>query len=148
MPAGSVLSATRQALVRRWLEVFLPGYTVAFLVVTLRPEYMPVVLTHKPTESILSWIVWAAVGGMTGILTLWGLIIAFFLLYSPFYLLGKVPMLFGRGAWVDRRELQFYMCCLLLLGVLACLFVWDPHKALVAFTVVAGCGPLFWRYLV
>ena len=148
MPEESVLNAVRQSLVRRWLEVLLPAYTLAFLLVMLRPEYLPGILGHKPGESILPWVVWAIVGAMTGVLILWALIIAFFLLYSPFYLLGKVPMLFGRGAWVDRRELQFYTSCFLVLVLLAGLLVWEPRKGLIAFTVVSGCGPVFWRYLV
>ena len=148
MAGESALGVVRQSLVRRWLEVVLPAYTLAFLGVWLWPEYMPRVLGQSVNESVLSWISWAVVGAMTGILMLWALIITFFLLYSPFYLLGKIPMLFGRGAWVDRRELQFYVCCFLLLGLLVCLLVWDPRKALIAFTLVSGCGPVFWRYVV
>jgi hypothetical protein len=148
MAEESVLDAVRQSLVRRWLEVLLPAYTLALLVVIFRPEYMPGILGQKPEESVLPWVVWAIVGAMTGVLILWALIIAFFLLYSPFYLLGKLPMLFGRGAWVDRRELQFYVGCFLLLAVLAGLLVWEPRHAFIAFTVVSGCGPVFWRYLV
>ena len=148
MPGESVLDAVRQSLVRRWLEILLPAYTLALLVVTLRPEYMPAILGQAPAESIVPWVVWALVGAMTGILLLWALIIAFFLLYSPFYLLGKVPMILGRGAWVDRRELQFYVGCFLLLVVLAGLLLWQPRNGLIAFTVVSGCGPVFWRYLV
>ncbi len=143
MAGESVVGAIRQSVVRRWLEVVLPAYTLAFLGVWLWPEYMPRVLGQGVDDSVLPWISWALVGAMTGILLLWALIITFFLLYSPFYLLGKIPMLFGRGAWVDRRELQFYVCCCLLLG-----FVWDPRKALIAFTLVSGCGPVFWRYVV
>ncbi len=148
MPGESVVGAIRQSVVRRWLEVVLPAYTLAFLGVWLWPEYMPRVLGQGLNDSVLPWISWALVGAMTGILLLWALIITFFLLYSPFYLLGKIPMLFGRGAWVDRRELQFYVCCFLLLGLLVCLLVWDPRKALIAFTLVSGCGPVFWRYVV
>ena len=148
MPGESVVGAIRQSVVRRWLEVVLPAYTLAFLGVWLWPEYMPRVLGQGLNDSVLPWISWALVGAMTGILLLWALIITFFLLYSPFYLLGKIPMLFGRGAWVDRRELQFYVCCCLLLGLLVCLLVWDPRKALIAFTLVSGCGPVFWRYVV
>ena len=148
MPGESVVGAIRQSVVRRWLEVVLPAYTLAFLGVWLWPEYMPRVLGQGLNDSVLPWISWALVGAMTGILLLWALIITFFLLYSPFYLLGKIPMLFGRGAWVDRRELQFYVCCFLLLGLLVCLLAWDPRKALVAFTLVSGCGPVFWRYVV
>ena len=148
MPGESVVGAIRQSVVRRWLEVVLPAYTLAFLGVWLWPEYMPRVLGQGLNDSVVPWISWALVGAMTGILLLWALIILFFLLYSPFYLLGKIPMLFGRGAWVDRRELQFYVCCFLLLGLLVCLLVWDPRKALIAFTLVSGCGPVFWRYVV
>ena len=148
MPGESVVGAIRQSVVRRWLEVVLPAYTLAFLGVWLWPEYMPRVLGQGLDDSVLPWISWALVGAMTGILLLWALIITFFLLYSPFYLLGKIPMLFGRGVWVDRRELQFYVCCCLLLGLLVCLLVWDPRKALIAFTLVSGCGPVFWRYVV
>jgi hypothetical protein len=144
----SVLGAIRQSLVRRWLEVLLPVYTLAFLTVMLRPEYMPGILGHRPGESVLPWVAWAVVGAMTGILTLWGLIIAFFLLYSPFYLIAKIPMVLGRGAWVDRRELQFYLWCFAVLLGLVGLLVWEPRNAVVAFTVVSGCGPVFWRYLV
>ena len=148
MAGESVVGAIRQSVVRRWLEVVLPAYTLAFLGVWLWPEYMPRVLGQGLNDSVLPWISWALVGAMTGILLLWALIITFFLLYSPFYLLGKIPMLFGRGAWVDRRELQFYVCCCLLLGLLVCLLVWDPRKALIAFTLVSGCGPVLWRYVV
>ena len=148
MSGESVVGAIRQSVVRRWLEVVLPAYTLAFLGVWLWPEYMPRVLGQGLNDSVVPWISWALVGAMTGILLLWALIILFFLLYSPFYLLGKIPMLFGRGAWVDRRELQFYVCCFLLLGLLVCLLVWDPRKALIAFTLVSGCGPVFWRYVV
>jgi hypothetical protein len=147
-PDASVLGAVGQSLVRRWLEFLLPAYTLALLTVMLRPEYMPGMLGHRPSESLVPWVVWAVVGAMTGILVLWGLIIAFFLLYSPVYLLGKVPMLFGRGSWVDRRELQFYLCCFLLLVLLACLLVWEPYRAVVAFTLMSGSGPVLWRYLV
>jgi len=148
MAGESVLGSVRQSLVRRWLEILLPAYTVAFLAVMLRPEYMPKVLGQSGNESLLPWISWAVVGAMTGILLLWALIVTFFLMYSPFYLFGKIPMLFGRGAWVDGRELQFYLWCFLLLGVLAFLGLWDPRKALIVFTLVSGCGPMFWRFIV
>jgi len=144
----SVLGAIRQSLVRRWLEVLLPAYTLGLLTVVFRPEYMPSILGVRPGESMLPWVVWSIVGAMTGILILWALIVTFFLLYSPFYLVGRIPVLFGRGAWVDHREVQFYACCFMLLILLAGLMLWDPRKAFIAFTAVSGCGPVFWRYLV
>ena len=148
MAADSVLGAVRQSVVRRWLEVLLPLYTLGVVFVWFHQEYMPAVLARNMSESPLPWIAWALVGAMTGILILWALIIMSFLLYSPFYLLGRIPMLFGRGVWVDRREVQFYLVCFLLLSVLAGLLVWDPPRAFIAFAAVSGCGPVFWRYLV
>ena len=147
MAAGSALGIIRQSVVRRWLEVTLPVYTLGLLAVVLHPRYLPSFLAQNLNESVLPWIGWAVVGAMSGILILWALIVAFFLAYSPFYLLGRTPTLLGR-AWVDRRELQFYLCCCLLLCLLAALFYWDPRAGLMTFMAVSGCGPVFWRYLV
>ena len=148
MAAESGLGVVRQMVVRRWLEVLLPAYTLGLLFVWLHQEYVPTVLAQNMNESPLPWIAWALVGAMTGVLVLWAVIVAFFLCYSPLYLLGKMPILFGRGAWVDKRELQFYVGCFLLLSLLAALASWDAWIALMAFAAVAGCGPVFWRYLV
>ena len=148
MAADSALGIVRQSVVRRWLEVTLPVYTLGLVAVVLHPQYLPPLLAQSLSESVLPWIGWAAVGAMSGILILWALIVAFFLAYSPFYLIGRSPMLLGRGAWVDRRELQFYLCCCVLLCLLAALFVWDVRAGLIAFMLVSGCGPVFWRYLV
>jgi hypothetical protein len=147
MAAGSAFGIVRQSVVRRWLEVALPVYTLALLAVVLHPQYLPSLLAQSLSGSVLPWIGWALVGAMSGILILWGLIVAFFLAYSPFYLLGRTPALLGRGAWVDRRELQFYLCCCVLLCLLAAVFYWDARAGLIAFMLVSGCGPLFWRYL-
>ena len=148
MAGENLLGSVRQSVVRRWLEVLLPAYTVGFLAVMLHPENLPWILSQNLNESMLPWISWAAVGAMTGILMLWALIVGFFLLYSPIYLLGRTPMLLGQGAWVDRRELQFYGSCFLLLCFLCVLLYWDPWNALIGFTLIAGCGPVFWRYVV
>ena len=91
---------------------------------------------------------WAVVGALGGLLGLWALIIAFFLLYSPFYLIGKLPRFLGRGGWLDWREVRFYLSCFGLLCVLAALAFWEPAVGLTAFAVAASCGPLFWRVLV
>ena len=148
MAGDTVLGTAGQSLLRRWLEFLLPAYSVAFLVVMFHPEYTPKVLARGANDSVLPWISWGAVGALTGILMLWALIVTFFAVYSPFYLMGKLPMLVGRGPWVDQRELKFYVCCFLLLVFLGTLSFWDPRKALVVFTLVAGWGPLFWRYIV
>jgi len=148
MAAESVLGAVRVSLVRRWLEVLLPVYTVGCVFVWFHQEYMPALLARGMSESPLPWFGWALVGAMTGILALWGLIVAFFLMYSPLYLLGRLPMLLGRGAWVDRRELSFYACCFVLLVALCAVCYWDGWTGLTTFILVSGCGPVFWRYLV
>jgi hypothetical protein len=142
--AGGVV----QSAFRRWLEVLLPIYTGALVVVWFRPEHTPDVFTRSMGLSPLPWLAWGAAGAMLGVLALWSLIVAFFLLYSPVYLLGKTPMLVGKGGWVDRRELRFYGACFLLLCVLAALAYWDVPAALVVFSTAAGCGPVFWRLLV
>ncbi len=148
MARESVLDVVHHSVIRRWLELVLPVYTLALVVVMREPGYTPAFLSEHPSDSLLPWLAWAVVGAMTGILILWALILAFFLLYAPFYLLRRVPTLLGGHAWVDKRELGFYTCCLLLLGMLAFLLVWDQEKALVAFTMEAGLAPAFCRYIV
>ena len=148
MAAESLLGSVRVSVVRRWFEVLLPAYTLGSIFVWFHQDYMPALLARSMGESPVPWIGWALVGGMTGILGLWALIVAFFLVYSPLYLVGRLPMLLGRGAWVDRRELQFYMSCFMLLCLLGVLSYWDGWTGLMAFILVSGCGPVFWRYLV
>ena len=148
MRAESVLGSLMQSMVRRWLEVLMPVYAVGLLLVWFRAEYTPTVLTDSMTGSPLPGIAWAVVGALGGILGLWALIIAFFLLYSPFYLIGKLPLLMGRGGWVDWREVRFYLACFAFLCLLAALTYSEPPAGLTVFAVAAGCGPVFWRVLV
>ena len=126
----------------------MPLYAVALVVVWFHAEYTPAVLTASMTGSPLPGMAWAVVGALGGILGLWALIIAFFLLYSPFYLIGKAPLLLGRGGWVDWREVRFYLACFGFLCLLAALTYVEPPVGLTVFAVAAGCGPVFWRMLV
>ena len=142
------MGSLMQSVVRRWLEVLLPLYAVALVIVWFRAEYTPTVLTASMTESPLPGMAWAVVGALGGILGLWALIVAFFLLYSPFYLIGKLPLLLGKGGWVDRREVRFYLACFGFLCLLAVLTYVEPPVGLTVFAVAAGCGPVFWRVLV
>jgi hypothetical protein len=144
----SVLGVVQRSMIRRWLEVVLPAYALAFLVVLLRPVYAPAFLSERPSDTLLPWLGWAVVGAMSGILVLWAVILTFFLLYSPFYLMQRVPTWFAGNAWVDKRELGFYTCCFLLLAMRVCLLVWDPEKALIAFLMLSGLAPAFCRYIV
>jgi hypothetical protein len=148
MSAESVRGSLMQSVARRWLEVLLPLYAVALVIVWFHAEYTPAVLTASMSESPLPALAWAVVGALGGLLGLWALIISFFLLYSPFYLIGKLPLLFGKGGWVDRREVRFYLASFGLLCLLAALTYIEPPAGLTAFAVAAGCGPVFWRVLV
>ena len=148
MNAESVMGSVMQSVVRRWLEVLLPLYSVALTVVFFRAEYTPAVLTDSMSESPLPGMAWAVVGAFAGILALWALIVSFFLLYSPFYLIGKLPLLVGQGGWVDRREVRFYLACFVCLCALVVVTCWEPPVGLTTFAITAGCGPVFWRLLV
>jgi hypothetical protein len=85
---------------------------------------------------------------MFGILVLWALIVAFFLAYSPAYLVTRVPRVLARG-WVDRRELAFYgLCFVMLCGLVAVAWWAGFGTAVLGFILIAGCGPILWRQFV
>ncbi len=137
-----------ESVIRRWLEVVLPLVSVGLLTLHFRPDYLPQVVTADPGQSLFLWalrgMLWALVG-------IWGfsaLVVAFFLLYSPVYVLNRTAMLFGEGGWVDRREVRFYLACFLLLCLLVFLAWWAPNYALMLFVLMAGFGPVLWRLLV
>ncbi len=143
------MTRLRRALIRRWLEVLLPLYTMALLLVLGQPMYTPAVFQQSMSDSLLPWIAWSVVGGLSGILALWVAIIGFFLIYSPIYLISKSGLLIGRGGWVDRRELHFYVESFLLLCLLAALtWFWGWQIGFGGLVLLAGCGPVFWRHLV
>jgi len=144
----SVLGLVHRSMIGRWLEIVLPAYALGFLVVLLRPAYAPAFLSERPSDTLLPWLGWALVGAMSGILMLWAIILTFFLVYSPIYLMQRVPTWFAGRAWVDKREVGFYMCCFFLLAMLVCLLVWDPEKALIGFVMLSGLAPAFCRYIV
>lgn len=148
MPGQSVLGSVRESVIRRWLEVLLPLYTVGFLIVAARPQYMPQVLTQNVWDSPGAFAGWTVVGAMMGILILWALIAGFFLAYAPAYLVSRGARVLQHG-WVDRREMSFYVACffmLCLLLALACF--WSVAGAGVIFVLLAGFGPVLWRCLV
>lgn len=130
-----------------WLEMVLPFFAAALLVVFHMPQYLPRDFVES-APSPLAWAVWAVLGAMGGVMIFSGLLVAFFLLYSPIYMAGKVPVLIGRGGWTDHREVRFYSACFAILCVLLALLLWDWRWCVSAFLLVTGFAPTFWRALV
>jgi hypothetical protein len=69
-------------------------------------------------------------------------------MYSPIYIINKVPHLVGKGGWLDRREVRFYLACFALVCLLVILMTRSFDAAGVLFVILAGFGPVFWRLLV
>jgi hypothetical protein len=83
-----------------------------------------------------------------GILGFSALVVVFFLVYSPIYLINKLPHLVGKGGWLDRREVRFYLACFALVCLLVTLFTWSTDVFFIMLVLLAGFGPLIWRLLV
>ena len=130
-----------------WLELVLPFFAAALLVVFHMPQYLPRIFVESAT-SPLAWVAWAILGAMGGVMVFSGLLVAFFLLYSPIYLVGKAPMLMGAGGWTDHREVRFYGICFVILCVLLALLLWDWRWVVSAYLLVTGFAPTLWRALV
>ena len=130
-----------------WLEMVLPLFATTLLVVFHKPELIPRMFTESATTP-LAWAAWALLGALGGITAFSGLLVAFFLIYSPVYLAGKAPMILGKGAWTDRREVRFYALCFIILCALLALLVWDWRWFVSAFLLLTGFAPTFWRALV
>jgi hypothetical protein len=130
-----------------WLEIVLPLFATALLVVFHKPDYIPRIFTESATSPV-AWVAWAILGALGGITAFSGLLVAFFLLYSPVYLVSKAPMILGKGVWTDRREVRFYGLCFVILCVLLALVVFDWRWFVSAFLLLTGFAPMFWRALV
>jgi hypothetical protein len=137
-----------ESLVRRWLEIVLPLVSLGILTVHFHPEYLPPALLEDPGGSILLLLGRALLWAVLGIWALSALIVVFFLLYSPIYLLNRSAMLIGEGGWVDRREVRFYLLCFVLLCIVILLAWWRLDYFVVVGVLIAGFGPVMWRVLV
>ena len=130
-----------------WLELVLPLFATTVLVIFHKPQYMPRIFIES-APSPVAWVAWAVLGAIGGVMAFSGLLVAFFLLYSPVYLAGKASMLVGKGAWTDRREVRFYgLWFVILCGLLARL-LGDWRWFVSAFLLVTGFAPSLWRVLV
>lgn len=129
------------------LELVLPLGAAAALVVFHKPQYIPGIFVEGPTTA-LGWVAWGILGGLGGMMSLSALLLVFFLLYSPVYLVGKAPMLLGADAWTDHREVRFYAWCFVILCALVGLLLWDWGWFVSVFVLLAGFAPWLWRALV
>jgi hypothetical protein len=130
-----------------WLEVIMPIFAVALLIVFFKPQHTPQLFLETAT-SPAAWAAWALLGAAGGVLTFSGLFVLFFLVYSPVYLAGKLPVIAGKGGWTDQREIRFYGLCFVLLCMLLGLLLWDWHWFVAAFLLLTGFAPALWRVLV
>ena len=142
------MSLIPRVIVRRWLEVTLALVSLAMLYFYRNPEMMPRALTEDTNLTLWDWILRGMVFGMLGVWGFSALVVLFFLLYSPIYLINKAPHLVGKGGWLDRRELRFYLACFALVCLLVILFTRSFDAAGVVFILLAGFGPVVWRLLV
>lgn len=131
-----------------WLEVVLPPYAVLLVLLHYRPESFVLPITDDRIELVVMWALKIFGWALGGMLALSGFFLAFYLLYSPFYLGLNLTRILDRTAWTDPREVRFYLACFGLLCVLAVLALWNPEWALVTFVILAGSAQLLWRLLI
>ncbi len=144
------MSLVPRVVVRRWLEVMLAVVSIAMLYLNAYPQSMPraLDLSNDANLSLGDWVFRGMAFGLLGIWGFSGLVVLFFLLYSPIYLVNKIPHLVGKGGWLDKREVRFYLACFALVCLLVTLFAHSVDGAAILFVVLAGFGPLVWRLLV
>lgn len=144
------MSFIPRVIVRRWLEAMLAFVSLAILYFTRRPEALPRALDLGNDSGLTLWD-WIFRGMAFGLLGVWGfsaIVVGFFLLYSPIYVINKAPHLVGKGGWLDRREVRFYLACFALVCLLVILMTRSFDAAGVVFVILAGFGPVVWRLLV
>jgi hypothetical protein len=142
------MSLIPRVIVRRWLEATLALVSLAMLYFYRNPELMPRALKEDTNLTLWDWIFRGMVFGLLGVWGFSALVVLFFLLYSPIYLINKAPHLLGKGGWLDRREIRFYFACFALVCLLVILFTRSFDAAGVLFILLAGFGPVVWRLLV
>jgi hypothetical protein len=142
------MSLIPRVIVRRWLEATLALVSLAMLYFYRYPDLVPRALKDDTNLTLWDWIFRGMVFGLLGVWGFSALVVLFFLLYSPIYLINKAPHLLGKGGWLDRREVRFYLACFALVCLLLILFTRSFDAAGVLFIILAGFGPVVWRLLV
>ena len=133
---------------RPWMELILPLYALGMTIVYYRPQALPPAIEEKLLDGMFRWVLWGVVGALGGILALSALFLAFYLLYSPLYLIENAKRILDPHAWVDHREVRFYVGCFITLVCLLWLAFVNPDAALVSFTLLSGSAQFLWRFLV
>jgi len=133
---------------RPWMELILPLYTLALVILYYRPQALPPAIEDTLLDGMFRWVIWGIVGALGGVLALSALFLAFYLLYSPLYLVENAKRILDRHVWVDQREVRFYLGCFVLLVSLVALALMDPNLALASFVLLAGSAQFLWRVLV
>lgn len=128
-----------------WLELVLPLYALALVTIYYGLDGLRLAMPDERVESLALWAAWIVGGALGGILALSGLLLVFYLLYSPFYLGKNLSRIVNPAVWTDPKEFRFYLCCFVLLLVLAGLAILSLEVFLVAFIVLAGSAQLIWR---
>jgi hypothetical protein len=145
------MSVIPRVVVQRWLEATLALFSLGLLYLIYHPDSWPRALDLNVYAGLTPWE-WIFRSMAFGLFGVWGfsaLIVAFFLLYSPIYLINKMPHLIGKGGWLDRREVRFYLACFALACLLlVALFTRSFDTAGGLFVILAGFGPPIWRRLV
>jgi hypothetical protein len=146
------MSLIPRVIVRRWLEAVLGVVSLAMLYFNWHRDAVPRALLigkDDPNLTLMEWIFRGMVFGLMGVWGFSALVVLFFLVYSPIYLINKTPHLVGKGGWLDKRELRFYLACFSLVCLLVLALLTRSFEAsLVLFVLLAGFGPLVWRILV
>lgn len=144
------MSLVPRVVVRRWLETLVALFSLALLYYYWHQDRLPraLLLKEDTNLTLMEWIFRGIVFGMFGI---WGfslLVVLFFLAYSPIYLINKTPHLIGKGGWLDKREVRFYLACFALVCLLAALLAQSIDAFAILLVLLAGFGPMIWRLLV
>jgi hypothetical protein len=144
------MSLIPRVIVRRWLETVIALFSLAMLYFYWHQDQVPRALSLKEDTNLTLWD-WILRGVVFGMFGIWGfslLVVLFFLAYSPVYLINKAPHLIGKGGWLDKREVRFYLACFALVCLLVALLTRSADAFAVLLVLLAGFGPLVWRLLV
>jgi hypothetical protein len=144
------MSLIPRVIVRRWLETVVALFSLGILYFYWHQDQVPRALSLKEDTDLTLWD-WILRGLVFGMFGVWGfslLVVLFFLAYSPIYIINKAPHLVGKGGWLDKREVRFYLACFALVCLLVALLTKSPDAFAVLLVLLAGFGPLVWRLLV